>query len=370
MAVLNGVVFKSSSCCYTTQIGKVSGNSRNSCFLNSEVCFRRGNRTPSLRELKLKVGNHGFEDEGHLDYYNSGVGVGVSVSPVCGGKKGKGKKGWNGIPVKKRMKLLKGLVKDLSTFSELGFGLNLDSDNNLGFAVDDDKSRTISQAAETLLAQLKLLKAEEEKMKNCESSSSSSESSDSECDEVIDMKTMKNKTVVRPIETKEIHSVIEEPQTTTPTTLLAQSMSEQLPLNSEQKCSNMILDLTLNKDVGIEVLDSETLKLHQPRVESIGKKIEVCMGGKCKKLGAPALMEEFQRAVGSEGVVEGCKCMGKCKSAPNVRLQNGNVGADSVKTSNPLYIGVGLEDVELIVANYFEEEAKDQLRFAVAAVSS
>uniref|UniRef100_A0A803M5C9 Uncharacterized protein n=1 Tax=Chenopodium quinoa TaxID=63459 RepID=A0A803M5C9_CHEQI len=321
MAVLNGVVFKSSSCCYTTQIGKVSGNSRNSCFLNSEVCFRRGNRTPSLRELKLKVGNHGFEDEGHLDYYNSGVGVGVSVSPVCGGKKGKGKKGWNGIPVKKRMKLLKGLVKDLSTFSELGFGLNLDSDNNLGFAVDDDKSRTIS-------------------------------------------------TVVRPIETKEIHSVIEEPQTTTPTTLLAQSMSEQLPLNSEQKCSNMILDLTLNKDVGIEVLDSETLKLHQPRVESIGKKIEVCMGGKCKKLGAPALMEEFQRAVGSEGVVEGCKCMGKCKSAPNVRLQNGNVGADSVKTSNPLYIGVGLEDVELIVANYFEEEAKDQLRFAVAAVSS
>ncbi|XP_021752351.1 diacylglycerol O-acyltransferase 3, cytosolic-like [Chenopodium quinoa] len=369
MAVLNGVVLKpsSSSCCYyTTQIGKLSGNARNSCFLNSEVCFRRGNRIPSLREFKLKVGNRGFEDEGHLDYYNSGVGVGVSVSSVCGEKKGKGKKGWNGIPVKKRMKLLKGLVKDLSAFSELGFGLNLDSDNNLGFAVDDDKSRTISQAAETLLAQLKLLKAEEEKMKNCksqdcESSSSSSESSDSECDEVIDMKTVKNKTIVRPYESKEIDLVSEKP---------AQCTSEQLSLTSEQKCSNMILDLTLNKDVGIEVLDSETLQLHQPRVESIGKKIEVCMGGKCKKLGAPALMEEFQRAVGSEGVVEGCKCLGKCKSARNVRLQNGNVGADTVKTSNPLYIGVGLEDVELIVANYFEEQAKDQLHVAVAAVSS
>ncbi|MGV7468050.1 hypothetical protein PJI21_29140, partial [Mycobacterium kansasii] len=33
------------------------------------------------------------------------------------------------------------------------------------------------------------------------------------------------------------------------------------------------------------------------------RKIEVCMGGKCKKSGSALLLEEFQKAVGSEGSV-------------------------------------------------------------------
>ncbi|KAK9676415.1 hypothetical protein RND81_11G075400 [Saponaria officinalis] len=73
--------------------------------------------------------------------------------------------------------------------------------------------------------------------------------------------------------------------------------------------------------------------------------------------------------VGDEGVVVGCKCMGKCRSAPNVKLSNpvGGVGEsfgdDSMRTpSNPLYIGVGLEDVELIVSSYFESDTSAHSR--------
>ncbi|KAI8004115.1 Diacylglycerol O-acyltransferase 3 [Camellia lanceoleosa] len=84
------------------------------------------------------------------------------------------------------------------------------------------------------------------------------------------------------------------------------------------------------------------------------------MGGKCKKSGAPALLEEFQRVLGAEGAVVGCKCMGKCRDGPNIRVLNytGGVEAEGVDDSvripaNPLCIGVGFEDVGLIVANFW-----------------
>ena len=103
---------------------KTCGSSKNSSFLNSSVCLRE-NRVPRLRKSVLKVGNYGIEDKGHLEYYSK-------VAPVCGEKKGK--KGWSGVSTKKRMKLLKGLVNDLSMFSELSFGSELDC----------DKERTVS----------------------------------------------------------------------------------------------------------------------------------------------------------------------------------------------------------------------------------
>ncbi|KAJ1418729.1 Thioredoxin-like superfamily [Sesbania bispinosa] len=93
------------------------------------------------------------------------------------------------------------------------------------------------------------------------------------------------------------------------------------------------------------------------------KRIEVCMGNKCKRSGAAALLQEFERVVGAEGgAVVGCKCMGKCKSGPNVRIQNSvdhdlaEGLNDSVKIpANPLCIGVGLEDVDTIVARFLGE---------------
>lgn len=325
----------------------------------SGVSFRGGNRIPSLKgglKIRKKWDFCGFAEKGHLDYY--------SGSPVCEEKKGKikGKKGWKEASMKKKMKLVKGLVKDLEEFSQLGFGLQVDCDE--GLAGQNDKSKKISEAAEILLAQLKKLRVEEKstmgkegkqkcKDQDCESSSSS-ESSDSECDEVVDMRCFRQAAMVQTIENPKESSL---------------SLPTPEEIMSNPKCCNMILETTLNDNATIDVLNSETPKLNQSnQVRSVSslmtmappmdKRIEVCMGGKCKKLGGPALMEEFQRVMDDDTVVVGCKCMGKCKSAPNVRVMNGeNVNDDSVRTpSNPILTGVSLEDVELIVANYLGEE--------------
>lgn len=65
--------------------------------------------------------NPGFCDSGHLQYYY--------VGPRCGGKKEKEKEKGSALTAKKKLKLLKGLTKDLSKFSDMGFGL--DSDDGL-----------------------------------------------------------------------------------------------------------------------------------------------------------------------------------------------------------------------------------------------
>lgn len=90
------------------------------------------------------------------------------------------------------------------------------------------------------------------------------------------------------------------------------------------------------------------------------------MGKKCTKSGAAALLEEFERAIGVEGAVVGCKCLGKCKDGPNVRVLNcaddSQVeGSDiSVRTPmNPLVLGVGLDDVGVLVSNFFGDDQKD-----------
>ncbi|GFZ11539.1 hypothetical protein Acr_22g0009370 [Actinidia rufa] len=55
-----------------------------------------------------------------------------------------------------------------------------------------------------------------------------------------------------------------------------------------------------------------------------------------------------------------CMFMGKCRNAPNVRILNGVQADDSVRApTNPLFIGVGFEDVNLIVANYIGETNKE-----------
>lgn len=85
---------------------------------------------------------------------------------------------------------------------------------------------------------------------------------------------------------------------------------------------------------------------------STTSRIEVCMGGKCKKAGALALLQEFEKTVGTEGAVVGCKCLGKCGLGPNVRLRS-DVSAEGSAKGSPLCIGVGFEDVGTIVAGVF-----------------
>jgi hypothetical protein len=58
------------------------------------------------------------------------------------------------------------------------------------------------------------------------------------------------------------------------------------------------------------------------QVEMTGN-IEVCMGKKCKRGGAQQLLESFQENIpeASNISVTSCKCMGKCKTAANIRVR-------------------------------------------------
>lgn len=166
--------------------------------------------------------------------------------------------------------------------------------------------------------------------KSSSSSSSSSESSDSETDEVIDLNRLRMESPAQ--------KQFEQPQ----------------PINQGTAMLSMP---SISKLSTIENPSSPSNKGNET-----DKKIEVCMGGKCRKSGGAALLDELQKAVGIKGAVVSCKCMGKCKDGPNVRFCNGAIsqrereGDSAVNVSpspqNPLCIGVGLEDVGVIVANF------------------
>lgn len=294
--------------------------------------FRRssGDAAAMPRPARVAMVN-GFRDEGHLRYYGS-----MSVS--CGLKKEE----------KRRKTMVKGLEKDLLALGELGLGV-----------VDkgDAKDQVISEAADLLLAQLTKLRTEAKelkkkrkqekaamkaaakaaKMKNCgdESSSSSSESSDSECEPVVKMNSLK--TVDNP--TKPESKPDNYPD----------------PIAAALKTENVI------EEAKSSIIGTSSCCANSPPAPL--EKIEVCMGGKCKKSGAIELMVEFEKMVGIEGAVVGCKCMGKCRDGPNVRVvnqQSGEEGLSAVRASKgPLCIGVGLEDVGSIVSNFFGEKNMD-----------
>ncbi|XP_057476128.1 diacylglycerol O-acyltransferase 3-like [Actinidia eriantha] len=338
----------------------------------------------------------GFSDKAHLQYDST---TPPQIQIRCGAKlKEKDTPKANKKNVKKRLKLLKGLSKDLSTFSHLGFGLD-PHDHGL---LDQVKGQMISETTELLLGQLEQLRAEEREIKrkkkeekakmeaaanmqkrlDCESSSSSSssESNDSECGEVGGINSLKTEALARSAGndsqplipqatstlpsglTQESNTTIELQSSVIPPSRMNQEgrMTEEgcvgcSSLNLlEPQCFTSTTSNTSCNSLRVGAYDGDG-----GRSVAAEKKIGVCMGGKCKKSGAVALLEEFQRVLGVEGAVE-CKCMGKCRNAPNVRILNGVQADDSVRApTNPLFIGVGFEDVNLIVANYFGETNKE-----------
>lgn len=203
------------------------------------------------------------------------------------------------------------------------------------------------------------LKAERMKtMKDCESSSSSSssESSESECGEVIDMSSLRGEVPTQPI--------LEGLQPLAQGGVAVLTQPSSVTTHQEDKCcSGTSTSCGSIDSIGHNNAFSSSSVMEAPVV----KKIEVCMGKKCKSSGGGALLEEFERLMGVEGSVVECKCMGKCKNGPNVRVLNSIDGIeseegleDSVRNpTNPLYIGVGLEDVSLIVAGLMGEVRKD-----------
>lgn len=304
--------------------------------------------------------NSGFCDNGHLQYYYAG--------PRCGGKKEKEKEKEKAVTAKKKLKLLKGLTKDLSKFSDMGFGV--DSDDDLAAQA---QRKAMSDAAEVLMKQLQHLRAEDDLKRkrkqetsklDCESSSS--ESSDSECEEVIDMSCLRSEPHEEPVQLDELQSATQENATTLTlsswlteegNTTEANGLGDCRSENNEVECCTKISTSFSSSNVGHNDISS---------IATGAQRIEVCMGKKCKKSGGPALLEEFGRVIGVEGAVVECKCLGKCKDGPNVRVLNCADGSQAegldvsvMAPTNPLVIGVALEDVGAIVSNFFGDDQKD-----------
>ncbi|XP_009630709.1 diacylglycerol O-acyltransferase 3 [Nicotiana tomentosiformis] len=360
----------------------------------------------SLKSKKLMVS--GFKDEGYLEYYNSS-GRGSSRIIRCG-KKEKNKE--NDVALKKtkkKMKLLKGLSRDLSNLTKMGFGFGSD----IGL-VDQVQGKTISETAELLLGQLQQLKAEEKELKRkrkeekalvkmkgaslvqgitnremSSSSSSSSESSDDECQNLVDMKSLKIESLAQTIPeaceralenaTSTIENHMIEPRTQNPEVDTSVEISSKSSISNEDSIEGKT-SLVVPVPTILDQNEERCLEASDRYIGNVGsspnaavaattttagtKKIEVCMGGKCKRSGAGAILEKFQQMVGIEAAVSGCKCMGKCKDGPNVRVSvssdscfdafqaGDSVSVNSAPSSNnSLCIGVGLEDVSLIAAN-------------------
>ncbi|XP_077232661.1 diacylglycerol acyltransferase [Tasmannia lanceolata] len=302
-----------------------------------------------------------FSDEGHRQYYES---------VRSGGKKKEKKDKILGADmVKKRLKLIKGLTKDLSVFYEMGFGGQNGED-----LVEEVRGKMISEAAEVLLTQLQQLKAEEKEIKRKKkeekaalkaarmkamaddtSSSSSSESSNSDCEEIVDMNLLRSKAIAEP--------TTEQPQASSEVVLPLTIPS--LPSIKQQQTIELIENCTFSaagQECNLTTTSIDRVNCNgNSGAVALSERIEVCMGGKCKKSGALELLEEFQRRVGVEGAVVGCKCMGKCRDGPNVRVSSccDKEEAFVRPTANPLCIGVGLEDVGVIVSNFFGENKTD-----------
>ncbi|PNX78570.1 soluble diacylglycerol acyltransferase [Trifolium pratense] len=314
--------------------------------------------------VRMSSMESGFRDDGHVQYYQDTK----NREPV--------------MTTKKKLKLLKRFTKNVSSFPQLGFA----SDSNQPNLLEHLQNLTTG-GGEELLRELEKVRAEEKelkkkmkqekkkakskasKMKTCDKSSSSSsesESSDSECGEVVDMNTFRGTSVG--VATKPVEELELQPPAS-PAALLPQ----QTTIGAEGSTQHHhVMDVCSTNDASVVGFKKETNVV----IPAAQKRIEVCMGNKCKKSGAAALLEEFEKVVGVEGAgsVVGCKCMGKCKSAPNVRIQNSVDHSmvqgldDSVKIpSNPLCIGVGLEDVDTIVARFLGESHED---LGIAAATS
>ncbi|KAK7388091.1 hypothetical protein VNO78_22896 [Psophocarpus tetragonolobus] len=290
----------------------------------------------SRARVRMGTG-YGFCDEGHLQYYQS------NTAKV--------------LAPKKKLKLLKGFTKSGLASDPAKLSIFYHLQQNLA-----------SDAGEALLRELEAARAKEKEMKkkrkqekkaklkatkmNCESStSSSSESSDSDCDcnQVVDMNSIRAGVgVVAPAP-------------------LDDSPLPKTPIVEDANTHRDAMELCSKNDICVSCVNNGFKNESAVVTTAPQKRIEVCMGNKCKRSGAAALLQEFERVVGAEGgAVVACKCMGKCKTAPNVKVQNSVDHSlaqgldDSVKIpANPLCVGVGLEDVDAIVARFLGENHTD-----------
>ncbi|KAK9161870.1 hypothetical protein Syun_008211 [Stephania yunnanensis] len=360
---VSGLVYRPAQFSKTTLFsGRSSINGLNRGFCNVSVKPRN----------PYGVGVSGFSDDGHLKYYESTRREVKKNNDLVVEEKTEKKK------IKKKLKYLKGLSRNMLMFPEMV----LDDENSDGL-VQDDVRNTISEATIILLGQLKQLKAEkkqqkrkrkEEKQKlraaqmkttresrDSSSSSSSSESSDDEPRMVVNMSRLRSSAMADPLtrteEKAQSCSIEAQP---VPTSALVEPKPGETPVE-KFLCQSQMIFSEPKIQVRVEPLQEQICCTTSSGISVCGdakaERIDVCVGGKCRKMGGAALLEEFERAVGMKGSVVGCKCMGKCRSGPNVKVHASQ--DDGLQGGNPLYIGVGLEDVGAIVSQIFGEKRSD-----------
>lgn len=248
---------------------------------------------------------------------------------------------------KKRMKLLQFLSKDLSVLTTT---IPEDADVSL---TDQVRAEILSDAVSALMRQLEQAKAErkerkrqlkaqkkalklaEKQRKNkgcCE------DSSFDHGREVLDM------ALLHP--TEQIGRILETPEPNQ--SVLVENPPNVAEVNEDEKALHVEFAeasdrLGLNSAVGIPVEEAKSV-------------IKVCMGGKCKKSGSEMMLEAFEEIISKSGMgceVEavGCKCMGKCRNAPNIRVQTEEDGFHGGK--GVVHMGVDIGDVDLILAQHF-----------------
>lgn len=318
-------------------------------FCGASVGIQPNSSASGKSSRVCRVSNSVFSDQSHMEYYSSGRKI------TCRVREGKDKVKGEKDMIKKELKRIEVLSKGLALHSRM----DSYSDNVL---IDPLKAGMISEAAEYLQGQLQQLRLKEKRLKeslreekrrlradkmrkiltlqgSSTSSSESSDSSDSDCGPV----GMMSLSDCKP---QGIAIQIPDNQTLTfPSTI-------SMPQEEETTTPDISRDATS----ATMVVGNKT---------PVTKKIEVCMGGKCKKSGSALVMEKFQGLLDDEAVVCGCKCMGKCRDGPNVRITE-NLDME-VAANHLLHIGVGLEDVDLIVENLLGRRSQEKLDLAAAS---
>ena len=216
----------------------------------------------------------------------------------------------------------------------------------------------MQEATEVLFGQSREMRSEGKKLKrkrkgkealmklmtiNSEFELDSSDSSENPSEEAIYMSLLRGETIKQSKDNYEPQQAVHQE---------AISAKPGLPTQEENKSVETgIRDLNL-QNLGGEGSGSDG-QSNTNRVGESKTRIEVCMGGKCRKLGAAMLLEEFQRQVGTKAGVVPCKCMGRCRDGPNVKGVE-EVGWGSCSKSSSHWCGVGLDEISVIVADLFD----------------
>lgn len=309
----------------------------------------------SLSSTRQTASRIAFSDESHLQYY------GGMLQPYCGKKNKLQKLKSKHLSLlkdglfsdKSPVNLLESLSKDLSVLPSTPADANAslteevrgqilsDAVNVLMRQLEQAKSER-KERKQQLKAQKNALKLAEKQRKNkgrCEDSSSSSSSSSSDSEsEVVDMTLLRS--------TQQVEGILEAPEQNL--SVLIESPPNVVEVNGDEKSLHVEFAeasdrMGLNSGVGIPLQEANSV-------------IKVCMGGKCKKLGAEMLLETIEERIsksgmGSEVEAVGCKCMGKCRNAPNIRVQKEEDGFHGGKGA--LHMSADIGDVDLIFSQHF-----------------